>query len=225
MTWACLTNFVLQQTHCTIETRVVGGNPTDVVYYNSIGQSDRVHGVVSRIERLFSHTSACVLQQIVKPRRNIVIDVVHSLNSNPIRAERPPPFLPSYASLDTRILVRNVLRAQTPTRHRWHAIDARVGRDMASVTQIATPTNLDTDILIQGVKSVFDLRARHAHGESCFVIAGPYGSATAIGGFEETVGDGIHPRRQDVRRPGLIEEGIVELAVGEPTGLDAERRA
>ena len=140
-----------------------------------------------------------------------------------MRAERPPPFLLSYASLDTRILVRDVLRAQTPTRHRWHAIGARVGRDMASVTQIATPTFFDTGILIQVVKSVFDLRARHAR--VCFVIAGPYGSAAAIGGFEETVRDGIHPRRQDVRRPGFIEEGIVELAVGEPTGLGAEGRA
>ena len=57
------------------------------------------------------------------------------------------------------------------------------------------------------------------------MLAGPYGSATGIGGFEETVGDGIHPRRQDVRGPGFIEEGIVELAVGESTGLDAEGRA
>ena len=96
---------------------------------------------------------------------------------------------------------------------------------MASVTQIATPTSFDTGILIQLVKSVFDLRARHAHGQGCFVIAGPYGSATAIGGFDETVGVGIHPRRRDVRGPGLIEEGTVELAVGEPTGLDAEGRA
>ena len=142
-----------------------------------------------------------------------------------MRAERTPPFLLPYASLDTRILVRNVLRAQAPTRHRWHAIDARVGRDMASVTQIATPTSFDTDVLIQLVKSVFDLRARHADGQVCFVTTGPYGSATAIGGFDETVGDGIRPRRRDVRGPGLIEEGIVELAVGEPTGLDAEGRA
>ena len=142
-----------------------------------------------------------------------------------MRAERPPPFLLSYASLDTRILIRNVLRAQTPTRHRWHAIDARVGRDMASVAQIATPTNFDTGILIQVVKSVFDLRARHAHGQFCVVMAGPYGSATAIGGFEETVRDGIHPRRQDVRGPGFVEEGVVELAVCEPTGVDAEGRA
>ena len=134
-------------------------------------------------------------------------------------------FLLSYASLDTRILVRSVLSAQTPTRHRWHAIDARIGRDMTSVTQIATPTNFDTDILVKVVKSVFDLRARHAHGQVCVVLAGPYGSAAAIGGFEETVGDRIHPRRQDVRGPGFIEEGIVELAVGEPTGVDAEGRA
>lgn len=143
----------------------------------------------------------------------------------PNESPKTPPFLLSYASLDTRKLVRNFLRAQTPTRHRWHASDARVGRDMASVTQIATPTNFDTAILIQVVKSVFDLRARHAHGQICFVMAGPYGSAAAIGGFDETVGDGIHPRRKDVRRPGFIEEGIVELAVGEPTGLDAEGRA
>ena len=141
----------------------------------------------------------------------------------PNESRKTPPFLLSYASLDTRILIRNVLRAQTPTRHRWHAIDARVGRDMASVTQIATPTSFD--ILIQVVKSVFDLRARHADGQVCFVFAGPYGSATAIGGFEETVGDRIHPRGQDVRGPGFIEEGIVELAVCEPTGLDAEGRA
>ena len=142
-----------------------------------------------------------------------------------MRAERTPPFLLSYASLETRILVRNVLRAQTPTRHPWHAIDARVGRDMASITQIDTPTNFGPDILIQVVKSVFDLRAHHTHGQVCFVIAGPCGSATAIGGFKETVGDRIHPRRQDVRGPVFIEEGIVELAVGEPTGLGAEGRA
>ena len=143
----------------------------------------------------------------------------------PNESRKTPPFLLSYAGLDTRILVRNVLRAQTPARHRWHAIGARVGRDMASVTQIATPTNFDTGILIQVVKSVFDLRACHAHGQFCVVMAGPYGSATAIGGFEETVGEGIHPRRQDVRGPGFVEEGVVELAVGEPTGVGAEGRA
>ena len=124
---------------------------------------------------------------------------------HPMRAGMTPPFLIySNASLDTGILIRNLLRAQTPTRHRWHAIDARVGRDMASVTQIATPTNFDTDVLIQDVKSVFDLRARHAHGQVCFVIAGPIGGATKTGRFERTVGDGIHPHGREVRGPGFI---------------------
>lgn len=122
----------------------------------------------------------------------------------------------------TWILIRNVLCAQAPTGHGWHAIDTRVSRDMASIIQIATPTNLDTVILIQVVKSIFDLRARRAHRQVCFVMAGSYSGAAAIGGHEETVGDRIHPRRQDVRGTGFIEEGIVELTVGDPTGLDAE---
>ena len=143
----------------------------------------------------------------------------------PNESRKTPPFLLFYASLDTGILVRNVLRAQTPTRYRWHAIDARVGRDMASVTQIATPTPFDIVILIQIVESVLDLRARHAHGQVRFVFAGPHGGATAVGGCKKTVGRGIYPRRQDVRGPGVIEEGIVELAVGDPTGLGAEGRA
>ena len=96
---------------------------------------------------------------------------------------------------------------------------------MASIAQIATSTNVDVATLVQVVKSVFDLRARHADGQVCFVIAGPYCSAAAIGGHKETVGDGIHPRRQNVRGTGFVEEGIVELAVSDPTGLAAEGRA
>lgn len=96
---------------------------------------------------------------------------------------------------------------------------------MASIAQIATSTNADVVILVQVVKSVFDPCARHADGQVCFVMTGPYCSAAALGGHKETAGDGIHPRRQNVRGTGLVEEGIVELAVSDPTGLVAEGRA
>ena len=46
----------------------------------------------------------------------------------------------------TRILIRNIPYAQTSTRHGRLALITLVGRNVASVTQIATATNLDIGV-------------------------------------------------------------------------------
>ena len=92
----------------------------------------------------------------------------------------------------TRILIRDILGAQTSTRHGRLAIITRVGRNVASITEIATPTNLDIGVLIQNLEGGFDLSARHAHRKLRVGKAGKYCGTAFVRGREEIVGDGVY---------------------------------
>lgn len=99
----------------------------------------------------------------------------------------------------TRELIRNIRRVQTPTRHTGLAIIAPVNRNMAPITQIATPTSLHAVILEQVIKSGFDLRARHAHRVVRLAVAFEHGGAAVVGvEREEIVDDGVGARGEDV---------------------------
>ena len=89
----------------------------------------------------------------------------------------------------TRILIRNILCAQTSTRHGRLAFITLVGRNVASIAQIATATNLDIGVLIQDIKGDFDLSARHAHRESGVALAGKHCGA-AFGSGREEIAEG-----------------------------------
>lgn len=94
---------------------------------------------------------------------------------------------------------------------------------MTPIAQIATPTNLHLIILIQIIKSVFDLLARHANRVIGIVVASEHGGAAVIGeGREQIVDDGVVARGQDVGCVGCIEVGVVVLAVGYLAGCAAD---
>lgn len=94
---------------------------------------------------------------------------------------------------------------------------------MAPIAQIATPTNLHIVILIQIIKGVFDLLARHAHRIIGSVFAGEHRGAAVIGkGREEIVDDGVVTRGKYVRGIGGVEVGVVVLAVGYSAGRAAD---
>ena len=97
---------------------------------------------------------------------------------------------------NTRIIVRNILCAQTPARHVRRAISTRVRRNVASIAQITIPTNVDkvVVILVHKVKCGFDLSARHAHCVLGFALAGECRGTAGVGGREEIVGDGAYSR-------------------------------
>ena len=123
----------------------------------------------------------------------------------------------------TRVLIRNILRVQTPTRHPRFTIITPVNRYMTPIAQIATPTNLDLIILIQIIKSVFDLLARHADRIIGRVVAGEHGRAAVVGkGRKKIVDDGVVTRGQDVGGVGCVEVGVVVLAVGYLAGCAAD---
>lgn len=95
----------------------------------------------------------------------------------------------------TRILIRNIFRTQTPTRHARLAIITPIGRNMTPIAQIATPTSLDLVVGIQVVKGGFDLSARHAHRVRCVAVAGEHCSTAVVSvEREEVVDDGFCAR-------------------------------
>lgn len=94
---------------------------------------------------------------------------------------------------------------------------------MTPIAQIATPTNLDLVILIQIIKSIFDLLARHADRIIGSVVAGEHRGAAVVGkGREEIVDDGVVARGEDVGGVGCVEVGVVVLAVGYLAGCAAD---
>lgn len=94
---------------------------------------------------------------------------------------------------------------------------------MATITQIATPTDLDLIVLIEIVKSGLDLCTRHANRVLGVAIACEHGCATVVcKGREKIVDDGVCAAGQDIGGVGGVEIGIVVLAVGDLAGLTAD---
>ena len=94
---------------------------------------------------------------------------------------------------------------------------------MATVTQIATPTDLDAIVLIEVGKGSLDLCTRHANLVLGVAIACEHGRATVVcKGPEKIVDDGVCAAGQDIGGVGGVEIGIVVLAVGDFAGLTAD---
>lgn len=130
---------------------------------------------------------------------------------------------PLISLIIARIPIRQILRWQTTTRHTRLTIIAPIDSDMATVTQIATPTDLDLIVLIEIVKGGLDLCTRHANRVLGVAIAFEHGCATVVcKGREKIVDDGVCVAGQDIRGVGGVEICVVILAVGDLAGLTAD---